>query len=206
MQIAKLWMFIGLLLPIMVTAQKSSKQYNARVTESGDPMVGLSLVSNIPGAPFGIAFPVFIKNSRVGVYGDFKVKFTNNNPKGADLTDSVSRQQIETYLKHPYMGQRQSDPFSFCLGVTIKSNTKGLVYYVGAGARVVDFYRQYFDPSGIWGNSGNYYIRENREVTMNITGGAMYIFKKGLILQGGFDTAPLGLHLGVGIVFSRYWN
>jgi hypothetical protein len=206
MRIAKLLVLLGLLLPVLATAQKDSIKYNAKITEFGDPMVGLNFVSNIPGAPLGLAFPVFIKNSRVGAYGDFKFKFTHNNPTGADLTDSVSRQQIDNYLKHPYMGQRESSPFSFSLGVTIKSNTKELVYYVGAGAKVVDIYRQYFDPSGVWGNSGNYYIRVDREVKLNITGGAMYVFNKGLILQGGFDTAPLGLTLGVGVVFSRYWN
>lgn len=200
-----------------LTAQKFATNYllkdhlapnsETRITrrpQKGAPMVGLNYIGHFPGLPIGIAFPVFFKNSTLGIYGDFKGNFSNNGPEGADMSDSLTQFEIENYLKHPFLGNRESSPFIFNLGVTIKSKTEGLVYYAAIGAVVKSYYKQYFDPSGQWSRQGNYYILYKRERKLNVTGGAMYIFKNGLIVQGGFDTTPFGLNLGIGIVFSRY--
>ena len=172
--------------------------------ENGAPMVGLNFVSSIPNNPFGISIPVFFKNSNIGVYGDIKSTLSNEGVEGVDLTDSLTKNQVDNFLKHPYLGVRETMPILFNLGVTIKSKSKNIVYYVALGAHIRETYHQYFDPTKTWSTEGNYHILASRTTKLNFTTGAMYIFENGLILQGGFDTTPLGLNLGVGFVFSRY--
>jgi hypothetical protein len=194
-------LFISLVLFVVSLAANAQEIKPARRL----PMIGFNIVGNIPGAPFGFSIPYFFKDGKYGIYADVKAKFDGNNPSGTDYTSTLTKEEIERdFPSHMYLGERTSGTVVFNVGFMVRPHARPLYFYGGLGAKTVDTYRQYYTPAQILDATGYYYIQDRTSYVLNMTAGAMYVFNSGLTLQGGFDTHPLGLNLGIGFILMRY--
>lgn len=151
-------------------------------------------VGNFTKAPVG----VFVANCRSKYFFDVKLNL-NFSKNDNSYYDNISINKAENIFGDKKVGE--TDSYTIIDAGFIGQVIKELYVYGGIGWSAKIKYYQYFDEFEILGEHGNYWIDgKDNESGFNITAGLLSICDKYYIMMG-VDTRPVGINLGVGIVF-----
>lgn len=158
----------------------------------------INYVANIPKLPLGVSGICKLKNSNSYLYFDVKLSVS-----GIDMDhyyDNISKQTAINWGDNQI--KSSADGYLVNIGVAQRLNYTFSIYF-GIGFSEISYYLQYHDDTGILGDNGDYWIKDDKDnsVKFNATGGLILYVSKNIDLQFGFDTSPGGLNLGIGYCF-----
>ena len=185
---------------ILVIAALPSESAEAQSEGAAIPLLSsfFGYSANLPDQKVGLAFSEIL-DQRWGIYIDVKISTGVPGSASSDYHEDMTVEIAEA-LGHTQQAEK-TGYFSLNLGTTRRLGSR-LAVYGGLGLCAVQPYRQYLDPSGLFGSDEGYWIDEKEQsIRANLLVGALYPVSSRILLQVGVETLPAGFTIGLGWIF-----